>query len=233
MNEQQEQEKQEEPKLEQKPEKKDTKWFFMIIILIIGAFALFFVVRHITTPTGYTIEDMHNLNLEGKAEGENYVYNGYSFVKIGQMWNTQLQLKDTLVNLMLRYSPKELEDVTVTGRFDSEGFNQGYVYITFDPDGENLQYVALAAADISTSLGKALKVKPIAACSKNITEACKDRPIITCENEEPTIYLKQSESEEDTAIIFIDKCVVIKGKDFNLVRAADRFLLAWYKIMPF
>jgi hypothetical protein len=225
---------QEQPEEQQEqPEKKDTKWFLIILVIIIGAFAAFFIAKYFAGMTGQaTLEELHQQNLEGKETGENFVYNGYSFVKIGDMWNTQVTYRDTLFNLVMRYSPKELEDVYLDGRLDQEGFNQDYLYITFNPDDENLQYVSLAAADLSIAIAKAMNVKPIAACAKNMTDACADRPIITCENDEPTIYLQQSSKEDDAAIIFLDKCIVIKGKDFDLVKAADRFLYAWYKIMP-
>jgi len=218
----------------EKEQKPDTKWFLIITAAIVGCFVLFFVAKHILDITGHTtLDELHEMNLEGKHKGENYIYNGYSFVKVkNNMWSTQIKYGDTIFNIILRYGPKDVEDVFITGKFDQDGFNQGYAYVTFNPDDKNLKYVALAASDISTSIAKVFHVMPIAACTKNITEGCIGRPIITCEDDKPTIYLQQSEKEDDASIIFLNKCIIIKGKDLDLVKAADRFLLGWYKIMP-
>jgi hypothetical protein len=214
-------------------DEKSNKRFFVILAAIIGILILiiggFFIFKHFSTPAGTaTIEDLHKLNLEGKGGEKDYVYNGFSFVYFDGLWYTQMQRDNIMWNIPLHFGPKDLENVSITGKGINDSFKKDEVYITFDPTLKPLSYVALSAAELSSNLIKGIGVMPIAACLKNETDACSDRPIITCESGEAAIYLKQS---NETKISLEGNCVILEGQDYELVKATDRFLLQWYRIM--
>ena len=221
----------EEPKTDEdikEKNPKDTKLYFAIGIIALVFIALF-AIKFIRGPTAQviTIDELHQKNLKGEESDINYVYNGFSFVFINGMWYTQVQKEDTVWDVPLHFGPKELENITIFGKLDSD-FGDNDLYITFDPLGSNLQYVALSSAELTLSLTKGFGISPIAACDKNETEACINRPIKTCKDEDNIIYIKQANK---TRVELRGNCVLIEGKGWEIVRATDRLLLKWYKII--
>jgi len=181
-----------------------------------------------------TIDDLHELNIKGKLKpDEGYTYEGYSFVFANGLWYTQVQniAGTSLFNIPLHYGPEAVKDIPMEGYFNATTFNSNKgIYITFDPLGQNLNYVALAVGEFDQNIIKAFNKAPIAACDKNETAACSDRPIITCDNtNKPVLYLKQ---EPETKVIFKDNCMTVQGTGPDIVRATDRLLLKLYGIMP-
>ena len=211
---------------------KSSKNFLMTVGGIVVLFVLFFLVRFIYNPeTALTLDEMHQRNLEGEGKEGDYIYNGFSFVYADSLWNTQVMRKgDTILDIPLHFGPKELEEVHVMGNINWE-LEKPEVYITFDPaEGYGFKYVALSITELSLNLAKGMEIVPVAACTKNETEACKNRPIVTCDDEDiSVIYLK--ETEEEGEVILKGNCVEISGKDWELVKATDRFLLQWYGVM--
>ena len=219
---------------ELKEKKVSDKALIISTIAIIVIIALIITLRTIPEEDPKTIDDLHSSNLdEDLEENEGYVYNDYSFVFANGLWYTQVQnvAGTSLFNIPLHYSPKDLEDISVEGEFDAEFFNSDRgIYITFNPLGQNLNYVALAVGEFDQSIIKAFNKVPIAACDRNETTACSDRPIITCDNtDKPVLYLQQ---EPEAKVIFKDNCMIVQGVGPEIVRATDRLLLKLYGIMP-
>lgn len=208
---------------------KDTKKLLILIGIVVGCFALFFLIRFVYSPTGgaVTIDELHKQNLEGKTSDINYLYNGFSFVYVNGLWYTQVQGENTLFDIPLHFGPKELEEILVIGGVDNS-FRKNEVYITFNPLSQDMQYIALSSAELSLNLVKGLGIIPVAACIKNETDACKDRPIITCDSGEAAIFIKRA---NQTMVRLDGNCVILQGKGWGLVKATDRFLLKWYGIM--
>ena len=70
---------------------------------------------------------------------------------------------------------------------------------------------------------------PVAACTKQETEGCIDRPIIDCTAQNASvIYLRDA---APTRIILNGNCMTVQGEKEELLRATDRVLLRWYKIL--
>lgn len=210
---------------------KQSKKLLLLIGGVVVCFVLIFFLRFIPTGGVVTIDDMHRENLEGESNEDNYVYNGFSFVYVDDMWYTQAeQTNGALVDIPLHFGPKDLEYINVEGEVGSK-FRQPEVYITFDPVGDNFKFVALSSAKLSTNIYTGIGAMPIAACSENATKACANRPILTCENKDKAIiYLKKTPG---TASVKINgSCVEISGNDWELVKATERFILLLYGIMP-
>ncbi|MBI2147353.1 hypothetical protein HYU19_02630 [Candidatus Woesearchaeota archaeon] len=178
-----------------------------------------------------TINELHDDNLQRLLPPEQgYLYNGFSFVNVDESWYTRFLRKDNgqHYSVQLRYGPRQLQHVPIDGN-SSTILKYNATYITFDPTLNNLSYVALAAADISTSLVNIFNVTPVAACTKNESKGCWNRPIVTCEDPYPIIMIEQ---DPILGVRAIGSCLIVGGKGFGLLEATDRLLLAWFGIMP-
>jgi len=183
--------------------------FFVIVI------ALFYVAKTYYEPKPQELERME--------------YNKFEFVKYQGLWYTEWQRGENIYQIPLRFNPKEVEDVIIVGQLDKDFALEKEVYITFDPEQENLTNIALGAAELSQNMARALAIKPIAACTVNETDACFDRPIKTCpEKNESIIYLHHA---AEPRIILKDTCVILEGPNLQLLKAIDRLLYQWYGIM--
>lgn len=202
-----------------KEEKETAKIRTIAIITVAGFIILFFAAFF---GSKYFFQD--------KPEYATVTYNGFEFTEIANTWYTQWQHNDKLVALAMRYNPYEAENVTVLGEL-SEGFLQRQIHITFDPysDDESFKYLALAAAELSQSIVKAFGKEVIPACTQYHHETCENLSIVTCaDTGKAVIELK---AEEPTQIILQGNCITIQGKEFEIVRAADKLLYLWYKII--
>jgi hypothetical protein len=209
-------------------------------VLIIGAFiiillfAVIFGLRYLNQEQPKTIDELHELNLKGKLKDEQgYLYKDvYSFVKFDDLWYMQLMSPggSRLYNIQFRYGPREVEDIKIGGTLDTELLNNAKdYYATFNPTGNDFSHVAVAVADFNQHMTNIFFKTPIAACDKNETSACKDRPIITCENTDKVVlYIKEA---NNTLVYYDDNCIVVEGSGFELVRGVDRILYDFYDIM--
>ena len=213
---------------------KSDKTLIVGVIIIVLLFGIIFGLRYFTQEQPETIDDLHALNLKGKLkEEQGYLYNDiYSFVKFDDLWYTQLvSPKGTrLYNIQFRYGPKEVEDIKIEGSLNIELLNNATEYFaTFNPTGNDFSSVAVAVGDFNTHMTKIFFKKPIAACDKNETLACINRPIITCDNtEELVLYVKEANSSR---VYFDDNCIVIEGSGFDLVKGVDRIFYDFYNII--
>ena len=128
-----------DPTIEQavKDEPEAGNQFYIILAITIGIFIVLIVgFKFYGTITGapvLTLDELHNQNVQGTLESENaYVYNGLSFVNIDGLWYTEIQRDNKLVQSTLHYSPKELENFSVTGELD-KSFQKEEMHITFNP----------------------------------------------------------------------------------------------------
>jgi len=218
--------------------KKKTSTDYLLIVS--GAVLGIILVLLIFKPFGgssrpLTLNEMHDRTINGYESEFNYLYNGFSFVFVDGLWYTRIKADNRIFNIPLHHGPKQVEDVPIIGNimdfilysvnnFDREG------YITFNPEDENLGHVALAKGELIENLFKTIGMTFLPACAENITEACGNVDIITCDNTNmPVIHLRE---HNDTAVIYNNNnCVYIQGNEMELVRAVDRALLRWYGVM--
>ncbi len=204
-----------------------------IIIFIILICVISFKILKDKEETSKTIDELHSLNLKGKLKPEQgYIYRGYSFVFANDLWYTQVQTESGkyIFNIPLHYAPGELETVPVEGKLNYSLFNsEEKIYITFDPLGNDLQYVALAVGEFDQNIIQTFGKLPIGACDKNETDACATRPIIVCNNTNmPVLYVQQ---KQETKVVYDDNCIIVQGEGMELIKAVDRLLLKLYKVM--
>jgi len=174
---------------------------------------------------GFTIYMYNNFF---KPEPSKLTYNNFEFHKKQDLWITDVQVGNKIITIPLHYTPWETENIRINGSLHPS-FNEDDLYITFDPDNSNTTTMALAAGELSLNLAQGIRRDLISACSKNETEACALRPIITCENTDiNVIYLKEA---EEPHVKLEDKCITIEGKGMDLVKAVDKLLFYWYGIV--
>ena len=202
---------------QQEPKKKGSDKIFYYVLAGILIAAVAFAVIMLISPK--------------EPRPEVITYNNFEFQKIGGLWYSNWQQGDNVYILSLRFNPAETEEVKILGSLheNSTFNNRDTIYITFDPVGDDLTHVALAAAEISLNLNRALGVNVTAACTSNESIACHDRPILTCNNtDKAIIFLKES---DESKMILTDNCMILQGHGMELMRVVDRILYQWYGIM--
>lgn len=158
-------------------------------------------------------------------------YNGFEFENIGGVWQTEWQRDGQLYIIAFRFNPEQVEDIPIEGRTDIR-FQLENIYITIDPTEERTpetSYTALAAIELARKLTDPFDRLVASACTRNETEACKERPIITCDNTNSSvIYLKE---DPEAKIILAGNCVTIQGINDEIVMAADKAIYQWLGII--
>lgn len=170
------------------------------------------------------------LNISGEKESK-VTYNGFEFTDVDGLWRTEWQREGINYELDFRFNPKQVEEIPVTGKTDIR-FQFETVHLTFDPSEERTSetaYLNLAAVELSRKLVDPFERNVTAACTRNETEGCASREIVTCENTNSSvIYLKQA---EEARIILNGNCATIQGTGEGIVKAADKALFQWLGIM--
>ena len=213
--------------------KKSTKKLLIAIGIVIAVFVLFVAAFRFTlflrgpTSNVVTLNELHELNLEGKLKEDSYVYNGFSFVYFNGGWYTQAQRGDTLYDIPLHYGPRDVEDIPIAGALDPNFGTNRIIYVSFDPRD---YYIGFAAIELSLNLGKGLEAGTKSACDKAYDiDACKERQVITCDDKDKSvIHIKKA---NETKIKLNSNCIVIEGNEKELLRATDNVILRFYKII--
>lgn len=217
-----------------KKEVKENKTLLITILVIILLFAVFFLTRIFYKPLPLTLDEIHERTLLGDESENNFLYNGYSFVKLEGLWYTRVQVGNKLYNIPLHFNPREVEDVPIYGDVRKylaivhDNYNRT-AYITFDPEETELQYIALANGEFSVNVAKTINLNLIASCTKNITDACSKVPIVTCNStKKPVIFF---DPNEEARVVIKGNCLIFQGEGKELTKAVDRVLMNWYDIV--
>lgn len=197
------------------------------MIVIIAAVALFVAISFVA------YKYMHK---EPQSKPD-LVYNFFEFKKIDDMWHTKWQRDGQLFDVSLRYNPLDVELVPVRGGLNETWLKQPY-YLTFDPDSNSsnssnntdFKYLALAFSELGLNWARGIGKEVVTACTKNVSEACAGHPIVTCDDDDkPVFYLKVMKYPRVT---LDGNCLIIEGKELDLIKATDRVLYHFYGIMP-
>jgi len=157
-------------------------------------------------------------------------YNYFTFEEEGGLWKTTLTRGNQAYEVHLRFNPEQVEDTTFNGS-TSRAFFEPPIHITFDPDAhpDDMKYLALGGAELSLNIVKALGLEVRAACTKNITDACIDRPILTCDAKNTSVI--QMKIGTPAGVYQKDRCIIVQGEGFDLLKSIDRLLYHWYGII--
>lgn len=200
-----------------------------IIIIFIALLSYGTIKDYFSPPTGaITINDLFLKNLQGELPpDQGYMYNGFSFVLFDGIWYSEIQYENKNFQIPLHYGPKELENIPIKGKLN-QNFDQDEVYLTFNPL-ESDDYEGVALMELAQNIAMIIHREPLAACDRNETQGCKNRPIITCEDKDKAvIYFLHEPGPE---IELNGNCLILKGQEDDLVKAANRILYQWYGVM--
>jgi hypothetical protein len=210
----------------------------ILIIGIVVIFSLFLIIPNLFEEEPKTLDELHAENYNMPPSEENYVYNGFSFLKMPdprtsrEFWYTQYRINDTIFNIPFHYGPREVNNITRAVLEPLERKDYKGMYMTIDPKNytENRPYLTLAFSEFSEKILKVKRYPIMSACTLNITEACQDRPIANCTNAEDfiVVYFKD---EGETAVITEGNCITVQGTNESLIKATDRLLLELLGIM--
>lgn len=180
-------------------------------------------------------EEITGREIKGLVK-DSYIFRDIEFKYISGLWYFTLHSDVTGrdYNIPLHFGPREVIDVPLTGKLNENFTNDSHVYITFKPEQgftQRQSFIALASAELSLNLKQAINRKLTPACAENLTAACLDRPIITCNNtNRAVIFLKYS---NETKVELKGNCIIVQGKEKDLTKAVDRLLLFWYGILDY
>jgi hypothetical protein len=222
---------------ESKYEGSDTKNTLILLGVLIGVFLItiggFMLYNKYMGEPVLTLEDLHQKNLEGGLdEDEGYIYNGFSVVLMDKLWWSEIKVMNETIAVPLHFGPKDVEEVKISGTLDKENFNKGQkIYIAINPEVESPHYT-LATSELAHNIAQGVMRVPEAACTKEDL-ACENRTIISCENNSgnlPVIELAGS-LDNETKIEYSGSCIKLSGNEYEIVKATDRILYKWYKVM--
>ncbi len=185
-------------------------------------------------------EKKEKSSLQNARPGEikpDLTYNYYEFKKIDNMWHTDWQRDGQVYDVSLRYSPLEVEKVPVSGNLNTTFVRQPF-YMTFDPDSNStnssdntdFKYLALSFSELGLNWARGMGYQILSACTRNVSEACIDRPIVNCDDDDKAVFYVRIAKEP--RVTLDGNCLIIEGNDVELIKAVDRVLYHFYGIMP-
>lgn len=211
-----------------------------IAILVVGILVVFivlFAIPHFFKEEPKSITELHMENFNAEESETNYIYNGFSFLKLPDprtnrmFWYTQITEGENLFDLPMHYGPRELENVTMAIINPTEQKNYSVMYITVDPSEEDRPYLGIAIAELTEKLSKVKRYPLVSACTENLTIACETRPIVDCENAEDDIVVKIEETAAEPALLVDGNCFIIQGMNESLVQATDKMLFKFFGVI--
>lgn len=195
-------------------DKNSSRNIIIAVIVILGLIILFFSIRYLYNP---------------ETNGDNYVYNGFKFTRVSNLWFTEVQINNKLFRISMRYSPRELEHISVEPGIYEKIVSSKKIYFTVPG---NLSSVAvLAITELGRIVGTRYGILNIPSQSaltegnETLVKTCKDAV-----NGTGVILFKTG----NTTAVYSDKnCVIVQGvEEWDIVRAADRVTFGLLGIMP-
>lgn len=209
----------------------------VIVVLILASISFYLVYRGSREPN------------TSQSPYQTYVYSGpggdYLFTIVpdeegeGVRHLIEVMAGNAIYKYPLRYGPKELEEITISGDVKERLlFNadrqKTTLYITQDPDlvDKTDSYSAIAVIDINSVTGSAsygaFKINTITAVTRETTDTIRNNlPVITCEDSDNNVGvielrlgLENKISQEENG------CVILEGVDAQgILKVADKLIL--------
>ncbi|MBI4017255.1 MAG: hypothetical protein HY363_06205 [Candidatus Aenigmarchaeota archaeon] len=195
-------------------------------------YGTFFIVGIVLFVLVVLVAILYGLKYVYKPHYPTITYNNFEFKQKDKFWHTLWQRNDKVYTISLRFNPKELEDIPITGVLNSTFNRRKTTHVTFDPqsDSDQFKYLAVAASELTVNMAGPLGKDIVAACTQNITSACADRPIVSCESNEKNVILLKAEGAPH--IELNNTCMTLYGTGFDIVKTIDKMLYIWMQIIP-
>ncbi len=206
----------ESKEIKKEDDKSSTRNIILIIIMIVGLLVLFFSIKYFYHPT---------------PPEESYVYNGFKFTKVSSLWLTEVQVDNMIFRITTRYSPNELEHITVEPGVYKKIVGSKKIYFTL---ANNLSSVAvLGVTELGRIVGTRYGLFNIPSQAALTGSNDQGTPVKTCKdavNGTGVIWFKLG---NNTLAYSDGNCVIIQGADeWGIVKTADRVTFGLLGIMP-
>jgi len=233
----------EEAKEKKKESLKDSISIKEIIIMTVGIIAIFaviFIIPNVFKKEPLTITEMHIENYNIEPSETNYVYNGFSFLKLPDertkrlFWYTQYKSDNEVYDLPMHYGPKEVENISIEVISPTENKNYSDIlYITATPTNENVSrgYLGIAISELNEKFTTVKRYSLLSAYSESNSFAQEGIAIVTCDNSEDHIVFQLEDNKTEPKILINGNCFIIQGQNESLIMAADRLIYRFLGIM--
>ncbi|MEM2130916.1 MAG: hypothetical protein QXM96_01950 [Candidatus Woesearchaeota archaeon] len=204
------------------------------LYLIISAIAILLILVGI-----FSLKYFINDNNKDNYIPETKIYNGFTFVKVGNYWQTSIKTQSSSgiknFDIMFHFTPEEVENITTEKNVKNESItpylfmNVANIYITTNPDYPSS--VVIAGVEISKIIGQIYGKNVKGALTKRYYDY-NDTPIITCENITDSQRVIKLELGNETKIYSDNGCIIVMGDNpVNLIKASERLAFEILKIL--
>jgi len=213
--------------------------FIIIGIIVIGGLLVFIQrVQERNLVVDNSFESIYERTLLGYETENNYLYNGFVFIKNGDVWETRVDLAEndqqgaiTGVPLFVHYGPRDLEQIEMEESTLEVFNNKNIIALTFDP---NLgQYITLSGLEFAKVL-VSFYGWPSNALEYGLLNASTSAlyPEITCANHTANKAVVVFSVGDETSITKEEGCIKVIGENNEeVLRASNRFMLSIIGIM--
>jgi len=194
-----------------------------------------------TSVIGYAI-------LSGKEEQqEKIIYKDYEFIKTSSGWQTQINRANKDLVLNTEYLPQEVENITNIGRPFLEDFTNKNIFIIVSSNTErNAAYIFNSLSLFTLRIQFACpeeKINSSFCIDNNLPiKSCNDTRFdttiieiqdleITEDQETNNTKINESIINFEPSVNYKNQCLIIKGKDEELVKASEKALFMIYNII--
>ncbi|MGM5483993.1 MAG: hypothetical protein ACQER9_03705 [Nanobdellota archaeon] len=219
--------------------------FFVLVILIfvIIGIAIFSINNLINDgESANTFKEIYEKTLEGHESENNYMYNGFVFVKQKGLWQTILYEIEKDKNITSRrevkiythYSPEEVEDIYVEDGIEKSIKDSEKIILNYPSDLD--KNIVLAGVEIGKVVGNKYGL-----LNKNVTNSVYGEydgnyPILDCAdstNEKPLLKFVKADKNEIVFNETNEQCILIKGKNTSgMIKTSDKLLFDLLNIIP-
>lgn len=182
-----------------------------VVLIVLAILAIVYIGRFFS-PTGPEISE----------------YNNWKFYQQDKTWHFNWQGQN-LYDVQLRNHPTAVEKIPLIGKLNDTFNDREEIYVTIDPrQKDQMKWLSLAKAELIWSLIGPFNKKIIDACTVNTTE-CEGFPIVNCATPNASVIMLAADGP--SMIYSQDECILLTGKENDLVKSVDKLLYKWYGVI--
>ncbi len=218
------------------------KSYTSVIIIVVGIIVIFAFVLGLSLIFGGNKEEnvVDGVIFDGSetdiTDGYSYEYRGFKFARLNNVWLAKIDVKIDnrsleVYDFAIRYSPKELEDITIQPGVQERILNSGFVYYTTDPKLSSKAVVAII--EVGRAIGDKYNIfnKPSkSGLTKEVEES--NVTAITCQDATDNVVVMYFKLGEKTGVRSEGNCILVEGEtEWDIIRSSDRLLYQLLNIM--
>jgi hypothetical protein len=166
---------------------------------------------------------------------ENYEYDGYTFTKVGSVWQTTAFRGEQQYDVLMYYGPRDIVDIPIQKGLYEYVLSREFIYLALNETALDTTGFAPQGALAGIEVGKVVGTK------NNILNKQTSSALVGRFNETDTFSCDKVSADvgmiiftisDTNQVYYRDGCVYVEGTNGeNLIKAADRFMLQLVGIM--